>query len=513
MAVSIQKQINTFIKSNLHLKIKQNKIVNRNQGSVPFLGFRIYLAKFHKKTRVKWNKFASIAKYRKRVIARIQKSDARLAKAAVFEMKKNLIKAFRVNLGKHENKFNKINVWKTSNILANALVPTKNQEALIRWEKHFEELFDKELSLSLKFYHKQIANLAEPEDEPYHSQVLEIRNKFLEDLKKIESQGRLKFLEKRRAAVLKEREKHVSGNIPKKMRSPAWIEISEETAIKAADILSEAFLNQERVRNIGVEAPLIELIDRLIAKGFYHHKRRKPIANTSLTNLNDGEIINCYSQVMNGLINYYHPADNLVKVKGLIEGLRRSCCLTLAYKHKKPLVWVYTVYSEDMQIKLPTGNTSALPSMNFIANLKPKFSVSDDCGFNLDDIVKKFKFRDNLGARMFSQCSVQRCLNTDIQIHHERRLHRKKLGENKFTIVNKHGRRVQGLAALASATNRKQLPLCSKHHIEFENGIFSDLNATFLKSIYNIDIPDNEHLRKAFGSPKSTTKSDNNSKI
>ena len=49
MAVSIQKQINTFIKSNLHLKIKQNKIVNRNQGSVPFLGFRIYLAKFHKK--------------------------------------------------------------------------------------------------------------------------------------------------------------------------------------------------------------------------------------------------------------------------------------------------------------------------------------------------------------------------------------------------------------------------------------------------------------------------------
>ena len=59
-----------------------------------------------------------------------------------------------------------------------------------------------------------------------------------------------------------------------------------------------------------------------------------------------------------------------------------------------------------------------------------------------------------------------------------------KLGENTFTIVNKHGRRVQKLAALASATNRKQLPLCSKHHIEFENGIFSDLNATFLKSIF-----------------------------
>lgn len=65
----------------------------------------------------------------------------------------------------------------------------------------------------------------------------------------------------------------------------------------------------------------MELIDRLIAKDFYHHRRRKPIANASLTNLNDDEIINCYSQVIHGLINYYRSADNLVKVKGLIEGL------------------------------------------------------------------------------------------------------------------------------------------------------------------------------------------------
>lgn len=511
LAVSVQKQINTFIKSNLHLEIKQNKIVNRNEGSVHFLGFRIYLAKFHKKTRVKWNKFASIAKYRRRVLARIQKSDARLAKAAVFEIKKNILKAFRKKLSESGNKFSKSSILKTSNILADTLVSTENNSALKRWEKHFEELFDKELSMSLKFYHKQIANLAEPSDEPYHSKVLELRNKFLEDLEQIESEGRLIFFETRRADVLKQREKHISGNISKKNRSPAWIEISEETAIKAADVLTEAFLNQERTRNIGLEAPLIDLIDKLIAKGFYHHKRRKPIANTSLTSLNDGEIIHCYSQVMHGLINYYRPADNLTKLKGLIEGLRRSCCLTLACKHKKPLVWVYTVYSEDVKIKLPTGNTSALPSMESIANLPPKFSVSIDYGFNLDDIVKKFKFRDNLGAKMFSQCSVLGCLNKDIQIHHERRLYRKKLGENKSTVVNKHGRRIKGVTALMSTMNRKQLPLCKMHHLEFENGKFSNLDPVFLKSIYNIEIPDNKHLHKVFGSPKSTTKHDNNS--
>jgi len=91
--------------------------VNRNEGFVKFIGFRVYFAKFHKKTRVKWNKFASIAKYRNRVRVRIHKSDARLAKAAVFELKKNLIKAFCENLSKQEKTFNKkkIQLWNIFN--------------------------------------------------------------------------------------------------------------------------------------------------------------------------------------------------------------------------------------------------------------------------------------------------------------------------------------------------------------------------------------------------------------
>ena len=399
LTFSIQKQINTFIKSDLHLEVKKSKIVNRNEGSVKFLGFIIYLAKFHKKTRVKWNEFASIAKYRKRVLARIKKSDARLAKAAVFELKKNLIKAFRVNLLKAEKNFNKKNILEISNTFANKFLLNKENPAMLRWEQHFEELFDKELSLSLKFYHKQISNLAIPEDEPFHSQVLNLRNTFLEGLEEVQAKNRLKFFEARRIKVLEQRRKHIAGEVPKKQRSPAWLEISEETAIKAADVLTEAFLDQNRVRRISIQAPLLELIDQLIAKGFYHHKRKKPIANTSITNLNDGEIIKCYSQVMYGLINCYRPADNLVKVKGLIEGIRRSCCLTLAYKHKKPLVWAYTIYSEDVKVNLPTGESFTLPSMDFIAGLEPKFSVSDDVGFNLEAIMKKYRFRDNLGEK------------------------------------------------------------------------------------------------------------------
>ena len=53
LATDTRQAIDTFLKSDLHLEVKKNDIVNRNEKGVTFLGFRIYLPSFHKKTRVK----------------------------------------------------------------------------------------------------------------------------------------------------------------------------------------------------------------------------------------------------------------------------------------------------------------------------------------------------------------------------------------------------------------------------------------------------------------------------
>jgi uncharacterized protein YutD len=111
--------------------------------------------------------------------------------------------------------------------------------------------------------------------------------------------------------------------------------VDEETAIQAAEVLTEAYLDQTRTRYISICAPIGDLYEKLAIQGFYHPERKKPTGHKHLQMLNDGEIIICYAQIMYGLMNYYRPADNLSKLKGLIEGLRRSCALTLARKHKK----------------------------------------------------------------------------------------------------------------------------------------------------------------------------------
>ena len=101
--------------------------------------------------------------------------------------------------------------------------------------------------------------------------------------------------------------------------------------------------------------------------------RMKPCSASFLLVLNDGEIINCYAQTMRGLINYYKPADNLPKVKSLVEGPRRSCALTLARKHKKSSLWVYTTYGSGIELELPSGSKVALPTRAHIRNVAAKF--------------------------------------------------------------------------------------------------------------------------------------------
>jgi len=249
---------------------------------------------------------------------------------------------------------------------------------------------------------------------------------------------------------------------------------------KASAVLTQEFLNQKQVRRIGINAPLKTIIEKLASKKFYHFKRKKPIGNPSLSNLSDVEIIQCYSNMMNGLLNYYRPADNFSSIKSVVEGLRRSCALSLAIKHKKNLKWSYHNYGLD--IKVDVGDrTFSLPTIKTLSDMDINFLIKEDTvGLDIDNILKKYKSRLRKGGQMFSQCAVSGCYNSDIEIHHIRKLSRKVEKDGKTSVLNRAGRRVKGSTALLSAMNRKQLPLCSMHHILFERGEFSDLDTTFL---------------------------------
>lgn len=52
-------------------------------------------------------------------------------------------------------------------------------------------------------------------------------------------------------------------------------------------------------------------------------------------------------------------------------------------------------------------------------------------------------------------------------------------------MLDRKGRRVKGLPAVLTSINRKQLPLCHKHHLDFEAGKYHPLDYSKLNSVLN----------------------------
>jgi len=516
-AEACRTEINKFLKSNLHLEVKKDNMVNRNEKGVKFLGYSIYLPKFNKKTSIKWNKFASIKKYKNRIQSRLLVEESKLAHCATYAIKKNLIKNVRINLESKGQNFNRNSCNKACQDIINLSgqqeptevggtplpVPlTKGNPALSRWENHYLQVFDRNFLMVSKFLESQVKNTPIPADKDFElvCQIKNIKEEFLNKLDNLVEERVKSILKNKSDIVLNLREKALKKEEAKtetRGNKTAWAKIEEETAIKASNVLTQEFLDQERPRQIAIHAPLTDICNKLTLKGLLHHKYKGGKANPKLSNLSDGEIITYYSLISRGLLNYYNPADNFSSLKGIIEILRRSCALTLAFKHKKSLFWVYNTYTENIQIA-SSGNNVGLPTTKELAHLNKKFNVQNAVGFDLDRLSQKYQFRDHTAGMMFSQCAVQGCKNTDIEIHHIRKLERKTEKDNIISITNIKGRRIKGLGALLSATQRKQLPLCRNHHKQFEGGTFSPLDKSFLDVLYKVNLPDNQRLKDLF---------------
>ena len=228
-------------------------------------------------------------------------------------------------------------------------------------------------------------------------------------------------------------------------------------------------------------------------------KKNRPCGNSSFIRHSDAEIIRAYSAIMLGLLSYYRAADNFSKVKSIVAHLRKSCIFTLARKHKKDKSWAYKVYSDDVSLEIGENSSVKLPSRDYVSRLPKEFLIDESLiQFNLTTIFNRYKVRLSMGRSYFSRCSVRGCNNKDVQIHHLKKLHRKTDRSGQTSVLNRKGKRVKGLAAVLTAMHRKQLPLCAKHHLEFESHKYSELDTEYLSNLYRRAIPDSKNLNSAF---------------
>jgi hypothetical protein len=94
-ASQVRKDINNFVKRNLHLKVKKDNIIHHDKGPVKFLGHMIGLLEFKAKTSAIPKAICAARKHKSGSIARFTAADKQLARAKSYEFQANILKQVR----------------------------------------------------------------------------------------------------------------------------------------------------------------------------------------------------------------------------------------------------------------------------------------------------------------------------------------------------------------------------------------------------------------------------------
>ena len=184
----------------------------------------------------------------------------------------------------------------------------------------------------------------------------------------------------------------------------------------------------------------------------------------SVMNANDADIIIYYSSLAHGMLSYYRCADNLRDIKRLVMHiLKFSLMTTLRVKHRLNKADFARIYGDQITCKDYKGNEISYLSNMQVYNLRKEFltNIKDNPFKDMNKVLTRLT-RSPINQ---GQCAVKDCSCTDIEIHHLRQLYRRTQDGKGFTIITAgKAKRLYGRAAIESALNRKQIPLCSQHH-------------------------------------------------
>jgi hypothetical protein len=232
------------------------------------------------------------------------------------------------------------------------------------------------------------------------------------------------------------------------------------TAIKRRQPIEKPVRNGVRVTpRLSLHAPIEKLLEKLKGNGFFRMNAENNLKPTSLRrviNLDHRDIILYYNSVMGGLLNYYSFADNHKSLGSIVHGLKHSCALTLALKYKMRLrAKAFKKFGKLLKCPDSLTNLNIPPTFR-----RTQFFQTGNLR-KVDEILQKRWNRKFSKSLLHMPCVV--CGEKATEMHHLRKIRdlRKKAKTNWFY-------------SQMQAINRKQVPLCTRHHALLHKNNFTE---------------------------------------
>ena len=506
-AAQIRKDLNNFIRSNLHLEVRKDSIVHRNEKSIKFLNHLIGFREYKLKPSVLSKSMRAIKKNKHKSISKFLENDRRLAKSKSYQLYSNVLKQFDILSSKlNISVSNRSNVTVLASIIAykyigaqlmkkisvscwrkfdkllssvnfyNLSCERKNKSALTRWFSYLQKESDKYSELSARILYSNIVAFASAE---WHvnlstgqaGEVKKLQQEYLTRVDSIIKKSLNLEIEKKRSKIVdKYYQNKDSGSFSKDILFFGGGPVKEFSASSACEFF---------LRKVSINAPIKEMCANLRLMGYIHPMKDKSVSNSSLIFYADSVIVVYINSLISSLLSWYSGVDNFSKVKNLARLLRKSCILTLANKHKKSVLWVQTVYGRDVGVSRGkdkiylTSRASILSHRNKL-DLKADFFLLHQC--NVGPEISFFT-RYNFESALVESCFVVHCLKfKNTRVHSICRAYDSVNSIKLMSIFNSKEIRIVQFTSVVIHLNRKRFSLCSKHYTEFKLGIFSPLD-------------------------------------
>jgi len=209
-----------------------------------------------------------------------------------------------------------------------------------------------------------------------------------------------------------------------------------------------------------LKAPMRKLIAKLHQNGFCRADGF-PTSKGMWTVLPVDQVLNLYSMINRGLLNYYRFVHNFGRLARVQYILQYSLAKTLAHKFKVSMSKVFQDHGHNLafRLELPGGKVKEVEFW-----LNRDWSVNTNA-FSTNPIPPDYlAWHKNLrtGSKLGFPCLI--CGSDDkVQMHHVR--HIRKMGQKKPT----------GFLAVMRALNRKQVPVCEGCHQKIHRGEYDGI--------------------------------------
>lgn len=253
-------------------------------------------------------------------------------------------------------------------------------------------------------------------------------------------------------------------------------DIRVDTTIKQVKLkhykTNKTYTKRTTGHEIKFNLPINKVISRLQIKDFCDHNG-SPTSKPGWTVQTDTMIITGYNEILNGLINYYEPANNSESLRRIQYILKFSCLKTLAHKHKCSTKKIFKKYGVGsgrtrtitIPLTVPSNKDDTKRSsktVNVTLNVRPRIKTKP---WNTNELPAKdpFDFHLRLYTKsklLNTHCCI--CAETEtVEMHHIRHVRKAKVGT--------------GFDKILGIINRKQIPVCRECHMKIHNGTYDQM--------------------------------------